>query len=1027
MKIILTILAVFFCSVLFAQQKALTGTVTGKDLGTPLAGATVKSNEQTVTTDKNGKFRIAVSLNENVTFSYVGMQTVIIPYKGDQSPISIAMEYSSGSLDEVVVTGYQTQKKADLTGAVSVVNVGDIKDIPEGSATKALQGRIPGVYITTDGSTEGGTTVRIRGVGTINAAGNDPLYVIDGVPTQRGLEEINQADIESIQVLKDASSASIYGSRAASGVIIVTTKKGKKGVNHIDFNASTSLQYYNSKLSMLNTEQHGQTYFNASINDGTDPNNNEIYQYDWNGNFNNPVLNKIIIPTYIDAAHTMLSANTNWFNEIGQTSILQNYNLSVSNGNDRGNSFFSVSYYDNDGIIKDTHTDKVTLRLNTDYNFFNNRLKVGENFNLTFIKDKLIPATDVLFAALVQNPIVPVYTTNGGWGGPAPGMTDRQNPVRLIDDNNQNNSYFGRITGNAFADLTIIPGLHFKTTYGVDYDGLYERTLQDSYVSGFLSDPTNLVSNSQNYDGNLIWQNQLTYDLNINKSKLNFLLGQESINYINQNFSASRQGYAIEDINYAYLNSGTTNIDNSGTGSAHNLLSYFAKADYAYDNKYLASVTIRRDGSSTFGSNNVYGTFPAGSVAWRLSQEDFIKELSFISDLKLRFGYGEVGNQTAPNYASYSLYSAIYGTDRTSSDDGGTAYDISGAGSGTLPSGYVKTQQGNPNLQWETTKEANYGLDFGLFNQKLSGSVDYFVKNTTGILVTPGYLGVIGEGGYQTYNGGSMQDKGIEALLNYSGQINKDLSFSVSANIATYRNIVTYLPPDVVTAYPGNGTTKTIVGHSINSIYGYVTQGLFTSQSELASAASQPGDGLGRIRYKDLNGDGVINSDDQTFIASGDPDYTYGLNINIKYKDFDLAAFFQGVQGIEVYNSYKTYTDFTSLWPGTNWGTRTLDAWTPQNSKSTIPALTLVDNNNEGRTSTYFLENGSYMKLRNLQIGYNMKNVLKKFKVQNARIYLQGNNLFTVKSKSYTGTDPENPSGAYPIPAITSLGLDLSF
>jgi len=294
-------------------------------------------------------------------------------------------------------------------------------------------------------------------------------------------------------------------------------------------------------------------------------------------------------------------------------------------------------------------------------------------------------------------------------------------------------------------------------------------------------------------------------------------------------------------------------------------------------------------------------------------------------------------------------------------------------------------------------------------------------------LVTPGYLGVIGEGGYQTYNGGSMQDKGIEALLNYAGQINKDLSFSVSANIATYRNKVTYLPPDVVTAYPGNGTTKTIVGHSINSIYGYVTQGLFTSQAELTSAASQPGDGLGRIRYKDLNGDGVINSDDQTFIASGDPDYTYGLNINIKYKDFDLAAFFQGVQGIEVYNSYKTYTDFTSLWPGTNWGTRTLNAWTPQNSKSTIPALTLVDNNNEGRTSTYFLENGSYMKLRNLQIGYNLKNVLKRFKVQNARIYLQGNNLFTVKSKSYTGTDPENPSGAYPIPAITSIGLDLSF
>jgi hypothetical protein len=344
-----------------------------------------------------------------------------------------------------------------------------------------------------------------------------------------------------------------------------------------------------------------------------------------------------------------------------------------------------------------------------------------------------------------------------------------------------------------------------------------------------------------------------------------------------------------------------------------------------------------------------------------------------------------------------------------------------------LPSGYVKTQQGNPNLKWETTKESNYGMDFGLFDQKLSGSVDYFVKNTTGILVTPGYLAVIGEGGYQTYNGGSMQNKGIEAILTYDGQINKDLTYSVSANIATYRNKVTYLPSSVITAYPGNGTTNTIVGHSINSVYGYVADGLFTSSAEVKNAATQPGDGVGRIRYKDLNGDGVINSDDQTYITSGDPDYTYGLNINLKYKDFDLVMFFQGVQGIQVYNTYKEYTDFTSIWPGTNWGTRTLDAWSPQNLKSTIPALTLVDNNDEARTSTYFLENGSYMKLRNLQIGYNLKNVLRKLKIQNARIYLQGNNLFTVKSKSYTGSDPENPSGAYPIPAITSIGLDLTF
>jgi hypothetical protein len=395
--------------------------------------------------------------------------------------------------------------------------------------------------------------------------------------------------------------------------------------------------------------------------------------------------------------------------------------------------------------------------------------------------------------------------------------------------------------------------------------------------------------------------------------------------------------------------------------------------------------------------------------------------------LKLRYGYGRTGNQTIGNYATNSLYAAIYGTDPTFNADRGTAYDITGAGTGTLPSGFVKIQEGNNSLKWEGTRESNFGIDFGLFNQKISGSVDYFIKKTSDILITPGYLAVIGEGGTTTFNGASMQNKGIEALLTYDGQISKDLNFTVSGNIATFRNKVTYIPSEVITAYPGNGTTQTIIGHSINSIYGYVADGLFTSQDQVTNSAAQPGKGIGRIRYKDLNGDGVIDNKDMDYISNGNPDFMYGLNVNLSYKNFDLALFFQGVQGIKVYNSYKNYTDFTSIWPGTNWGTRTLNAWSPTNTGSTIPALTLVDRNNEARTSTYYLENGSYMKLRNAQIGYNLKDALRKIKVQRARIYIQANNLFTIKSKSFTATDPENPSGAYPIPTITSIGLDLSF
>lgn len=1004
------------------QQQNVTGTVTGKDSG-PLAGVTVKTSQQTVATDSLGKFTISVGVNQTITFSGAGMQSFIYVYKGGAAPIAITMEYTTGNLNEVVVTGYQTQKKADLTGAVSVVEMKEVKDIPLGSPTKALQGRIPGVYITTNGAPEGGATVRIRGIGTLN--NNDPLYVIDGIPTTRGLEEINQNDIESFQVLKDAASASIYGSRAANGVIIITTKKGKKGVSRIDVSSNGSLQYYNSKQSVLNTQQRGEMYWRASVNDASNPNNNQIYQYDWNNSFTNPVLNKVILPEYIDAAKTMRAADTKWFDEIAQTSIIQNYNVAFSSGSEKSSTYFGLSYYDNKGIVKQTNIKKLILRLNTDYSFFNGRLKVGENLNATFVKDALIPVSDVLFTALVQQPIVPVHTVSGGWGGPAPGMTDRHNPVRLIMDNQQNKSYFGRIVGNAFADLTIIPQLHFRTSFGIDYDGTYQRTLRKSYTSGFLADPSNLVNNSQNYDGNLIWQNTLTYNYTTGKHKFDFLAGQEWVKFINQNFFASRQGYTLETIDYSYLDAGSSNILNGGNGGAYSLQSFFGKVNYVFNNKYLAAVTVRRDGSSRFGANNRYGVFPSGQLGWRISEEDFMKTIPFISDLKLRYDYGVTGNQSISNYATYSLYSAIYGTNNTFNNDRGTAYDITGGGTGTLPSGFVKIQQGNPNLKWEETHEHNIGVDFGFLEQKITGSIDYFIKKTSGILITPGYLAIIGEGGTKTFNGASMQNKGIEIAANYQNNIGKDWQIQIGANFATFRNKVTSLPAEVLTAYAGNGSTQTILGHSINATFGYLAQGLFTSQSDVDHSPDQPGKGLGRIRFADLTSDNKVDANDRRFLTEGNPDFTYGVNLNLKYKNWDLAAFLQGVQGIEVYNTYKTYTDFSSLWPGTNWGTRVLKAWSPANTGSGVPALTLVDRNNEGRTSTYFLENGSYLKMRNLQIGYNLRSILRQMKA--ARVYVQATNLFTIKSGKYTAADPENPGGAYPIPVITSLGIDLSF
>lgn len=1009
------------------SQNMITGTVTetGSSQGLPGVNITIKGTTAGTTTDAEGKFAIQASPDAILQFSFIGYRTAS-ENVNSRDVINVAMQPDISELGEVIVTGYSTQEKKDLTGAVSVVKVNDIKDIPLGNPIKALQGRIPGVAISSDGAPNGVVTVRIRGVGTLG--NNDPLYVIDGIPTTSGLEQINPADIESMQVLKDASSATIYGSRAANGVIIITTRKAKTGVSRISFNTSFSTQNYTTKLDMLNTEERARVYWQSAVNDGADPNAHQIYKYDWTNAGGVPVLNHVILPEYIDPQHTMKPADTKWYDEISRTSLIQSYDLSVSNGTEKSSTLFSLSLYDNKGIVRESESKKYTARLNTEYKFFNGKLKIGENLTGTHIANTLIPTGDVLYGALVQQSIVPVHTETDGWGGPAPGMNDRHNPVRLIEDNKQNKNYFVRAFGNVYADLEVIRNLHVKTSFGIDYSTRYERSLRKSYISGFLSDPSNQVNTKQEINGNLIWQNTLTYDLEAGRSTFNFLLGAEQIRFINQNFWASRKGYALENIDYAYLDPGTSNKDNGGGGASYALQSQFAKVNYSFADRYLASVTVRRDGSSRFGSDNRYGIFPAFSLGWRLSEENFIKDnIDLISNLKLRYGWGKTGNQDIANNATQALYAAIYATDGTWDFDKGSAYDIYGAGTGQLPSGYTLIQQGNNALKWETAVQSNFGLDFGLFDDRITGSVDYFIKKTSDILIKPAYLAVIGEGGDRWANGASMQNKGLEVLLSYAGNINRDISFTLTGNVSTYRNKVTELPSEILGSYPGNGTDKNILGRSVNSIFGYVTDGIFKSQEEVDAHAAQVGKGVGRIRYKDLDGNNVINDRDRDYIGLSDPKFSYGLNAAFNYKNFDLTFFWQGVQGHDVNNTYKSLTDFPTLWAGSNWGRRSLDAWTPQNPDSTIPAVTLVDSNGEGRLSTYFIEKGSYLKLRNIQLGYNLKNSFGKLNLQNARIYLQASNLLTIKSKTYTAPDPENPANAYPIPAIFTAGLNLSF
>ncbi len=1008
-----------------AQTSTITGVVTDQK-SVPLDGVTVTviETQKAVITDAKGSFNIQAAVGQTLNFSYIGAQNVTLKLTGT-TKLTVTMALSNTDLNEVVVTGYQKERKKDLTGAVSVVNTKDIKDIPVGNPVKALQGRVAGVNITTDGNPGGGATVRIRGIGTLN--NNDPLYVIDGVPTMRGLQEMNPDDIESIQVLKDASSASIYGSRAASGVIIVTTKRAKAGQSRISFNGSTSLQFNTSKLDVLNTDERGRAYWQAAVNDRQNPNLNSTYQYNWNNNFDNPVLNSVILPEFLDAAKTMRPADTRWFDEISQTSVIQQYGLDISNGTEKSNSLFSMSYYDNKGIIKESRNQKITTRFNSDYSLFGGRLKIGENFSGSYIRSPMLPLGDITGLSQINFSILPVHTIDGGWGGPAAGMADRQNPVRLIEDNKQNINHLGRVFGNAYADLAILPNLKFSTSYGLDYAVNFNRTLRKSYVSGYLGDPSNAVTANSAYDGNLIWRNQLSYNQELNKHKLDMFVAHEQISVMNRSHSGSRQGFALEDMNYAYLSVGASDQLNAGGGYGSALLSVFGRVNYSYDDRYIASVTLRRDGSSRFGVNNRYGIFPAASLGWRLSEEAFVKEhLPFISDLKLRYGWGRTGNQESGNYATQTLYSAIYGTNPTGGFDGGAAYDIGGGGTGQLPSGFVMVQTGNPNLKWESKVENNYGIDFGLWNNRITGSIDYFTKTTSDVIIRPAYLAVIGNGGDRYVNGATVDNKGFEMVLNYSTSLS-DWRVDLTGNFSTYRNKITELPAEVLTSYPGNGTDKNILGRSVNSMFGWVADGIFQNQAEVEASPAQPGKGVGRIRYRDLNGDNVINDRDRDYIGIGDPDFMYGFNANISYKNFDLSFFLQGVQGNDVNNTYKGLSDFSSLAPGANWGSRVLQAWTPQNTSSTIPALTTVDRNNEGRFSTYFIESGSYLKLRNIQIGYNLSSAFEKLKVQNARVFIQANNLLTIKSSSYTAPDPENPGNGFPIPVITTVGLNITF
>ena len=1018
-----------FMSALCGQNITVKGNVTSKTDGQPIIGASVIETISTTNgtiTDFDGNFTLSVPTNATLKISYIGYKPVTVKAAAS---IQVLLEEDTQMVDEVVVTGYTTQRKADLTGAVSVVKVDEIQKQGENNPVKALQGRVPGMNITADGNPSGTATVRIRGIGTLN--NNDPLYIIDGVPSKAGMHELNGNDIESIQVLKDAASASIYGSRAANGVIIITTKQGRKGQIKINFDASVSASMYQSKLDMMNTEQYGRTLWQANVNSGKNPNANSIgYQYDWGYNAEGyPVLNNIYVPKFIDDANTIATGDTDWFDEITRTGFIQQYNLSLSNGTERGNYFFSLGYYKNDGLIKYTNFDRISARINSDYKVIDNILTIGEHFTLNRTTEVQAPG-NIMSDAMIALPMIPVHTVDGtNWGGPNSTMPDRQNVARIIYDNRNNRYTYWRLFGDAYVNLNPVKGLNIRSTFGLDYAQKYQRYFTLPYNTGFLNSDKDAVEMKQEHFTKWMWNAVATYELEIGKHRGDVMAGMELNREDDINFAAYREGFAILTPDYMYPSAGVGQSQASGGAGGFSLVSFFGKLNYSYADKYLLSFTLRRDGSSRFGSNNKYATFPSVSLGWRITQESFMKELTWLDDLKLRASWGQTGNQDIENYARYSIYESKYGTGNPPTY--GTSYDITGSNGGSLlPSGFVRTQIGNDDIKWETTTQTNVGMDFSLFNQTLYGSAEYYYKKTTDILIKPSYIGILGEGGGQWRNAGSMENKGFEFNLGYRNKTAFGLSYDINANLGLYRNKILFVPGEVASTgdFGGDGVMN-IIGHSINMRAGYIADGIFKSQEEVDNHADQTGKGVGRIRYKDLDNNGVIDTKDQTWIGNPNPDFTYGLNIYLEYKNFDLTMFWQGVQGVDVYNEVKKNTDFWSVGDmNANRGIRLLGAWTPQNPGSDIPAVCLEDLNNEKRISSYYVENGSYLKLRNLQLGYTLPtDISKKIKMERLRFYFSAQNLLTIKSKNFTGMDPENPNFGYPIPLNLTFGFNIGF
>lgn len=1063
---------------------------------TPIIGANVmvKGTTNGTITDMDGKFSLNVPENAILEISYIGYLTQTIKI-GTQNTVAISLKEDTQRLDEVVVIGYGTQAKKDITGAVSVVSKDAITEMPVVNFSEALQGKASGVYVNSTGAPGSSTTIRIRGIGSVN--GSDPLIVVDGI-SNIDIDAVNPNDIESIQVLKDASATAIYGAQGANGVIIITTKQGKKDHVEVSYNGYVGWsKMANDGFDLLNGWEamefqeygqrnllglRGQTVTHPQFGSiGADGSGHLTMPYSikpaglskeqiiaqfgsidaWEASYKDDGTNSWSRSAYYQMLEDGYSEEearlgTNWYDQIVQTGLIQDHEISVLGGGEKGSYSLAAGYQRHEGTVKASYYERYSVRANSTFNL-NKYFSIGQNTNLAIIEyagDRGDQNDGNLFAKTYQmQPWVPVYNVGGNYAGSQASEGGLNiSSVQMAANQAKDNSRIFKGQTALFAELNPFQDLKIRTQFSARLNGSWGVTMNEKTIaSDKQGSANNSLFESSDYDFNWQWTNTATYSHVFNEiHNVKVVLGTEAMKFnVGRNMSAQRQDYVFEDDpNTWILNNGaaTNQINNGYMHSTTTMFGLFGRADYSYKGKYLATVTVRRDASSKFGKNNRWGTFPSASIGWRISDEEFMQGTkSFLDDLKIRTGYGTTGNS---NIGAYN-YAFQYAT--------GDSYLFAITGTDTeVSSGYCLSNLGDENAKWETIRMFNVGFDATLLNNRLTTTFDYYIKKTTDMLVSANWSALAGNAGKPNINIGDMENRGIDFSIGWQDQVS-DFRYSINANLSHYRNEVVKLGSSDLYNYTNlSMVNRTTEGQPIGMFYGYKVIGIYQNADDVLNYKNNngeavlpyaiesqeglnPNDWIGHYKIEDVNNDGKINADDRTFIGNPHPDVTGGVNISLEYKGFDLSTYLYFSVGNDIFRNYMYFTHFGGLQANYS-KDRWENSWDPVTNPNGIYPLWATASG-EGaeaanESNSTYIDDGSYLRMQTLTLGYSLPNsVLDKIKAKRVRIYGQISNLFTITG--YDGLDPEIRStgdfnkgidyGSYGMPRQFILGLNVTF